>query len=97
MTKLRLSAYMLVIARVMRSQPLAYNSVTVENICNYFRKVRHMFCFLECLTPGKELDQNIITIVVCKLRRGCVLQCFHSIFILYEFFIIYMKNLRPIK
>ena len=40
--------------------PLAYDSVTVENIRNHFRKVRHyMFCYLEGLTPGKELDQAL--------------------------------------
>ena len=41
--------------------PLAYDSVTVENIRHHFRKVRHyMFCYLECLTPGKELDQALL-------------------------------------
>ena len=41
--------------------PLAYDSVTVENIRNHFRKVRHyMFCYLEGLTPGKELDQALL-------------------------------------
>ena len=41
--------------------PLAYDSVTVENIRHHFRKVRHyMFCYLECLTPGKELYQALL-------------------------------------
>ena len=41
--------------------PLAYDSVTVENIRNHFRKLRHyMFCYLEGLTPGKELDQALL-------------------------------------
>ena len=41
--------------------PLAYDSVTVENIRNHFRKVRHyMFCYLEGLTPGKELDDALL-------------------------------------
>ena len=41
--------------------PLAYDSVTVENIRNHFRKVRHyMFCYLEGLTSGKELDQALL-------------------------------------
>ena len=40
--------------------PLAYDSVSVENIRNHFRKVRHyMFCYLEGFTPGKELDEML--------------------------------------
>ncbi len=40
--------------------PLACDSVSVENIQNHFRKVRHyMFCYLEGLTPGKELDKRL--------------------------------------
>ena len=40
--------------------PLAYDSVTLENIQNHFRKVRHfMFGYLEGLAPGKELDQAL--------------------------------------
>ena len=40
--------------------PLAYDSVSVENIRNHFRKVRHyMFCYMEGLTPGKELDEML--------------------------------------
>ena len=40
--------------------PLAYDSVTVDNICNHFRKVRHyMFGYLEGLTPGKDFDQAL--------------------------------------
>ena len=36
--------------------PLAYDSVTIENIQNHFRKVRHfMFGYIEGLAPGKEL------------------------------------------
>ena len=35
--------------------PLAYDSVTIENIRNHFRKVRHyMFGYLVGLTPGKS-------------------------------------------
>ena len=50
---------------VMRALPdvdaLTSDSVTVENIRNHFRKVRHyMFCYLEDLTPGKELDQAVL-------------------------------------
>ena len=41
--------------------PLAYDSVTLENIKKHFRKVRHyMFGYLEGLTPGKDLDQALI-------------------------------------
>ena len=41
--------------------PLAYDSVTLENIQNHFRKVRHyMFGYLEGLTPGKDLDQALL-------------------------------------
>ena len=40
--------------------PLAYDTVTLENIQNHFRKVRHyMFCYLGGLTPGKELDDAL--------------------------------------
>lgn len=40
--------------------PLAYDSVTLENIQNHFRKVRHfMFGYLEGLAPGKELDEAL--------------------------------------
>ena len=40
--------------------PLAYDSVTMENIHNHFRKVRHyMFAYLEGLTPGVELEMHI--------------------------------------
>ena len=41
--------------------PLAYDSVSLENIKNHFRKVRHyMFSYVEGLTPGKELDQTLL-------------------------------------
>ena len=41
--------------------PLAYDSVTLENIQNHFHKVWHyMFCYLEGFTPGKELDQTLV-------------------------------------
>ena len=41
--------------------PLAYDSVTLDNIQNHFRKLRHyMFCYLEGLTPGQELDQTLV-------------------------------------
>ena len=37
--------------------PLAYDTVTLENI---LRKVRHyIFCYLEGLTPGTELDKAL--------------------------------------
>ena len=40
--------------------PLAYDSVTVDNICNHFHTVRHyMFGYLEGLTPGKDFDQAL--------------------------------------
>ncbi len=36
------------------SLPLAYDSVSQENIKNHFRKVRHyMFAYMEGLTPGQ--------------------------------------------
>ena len=39
--------------------PLAYDSVTLENIQNHFRKVRHyMFAYLEGLIPGNKEVQN---------------------------------------
>ena len=38
----------------------AYDSVSVENIQNHFRKVRHyMFAFLEGFQQGKELDEDL--------------------------------------
>ena len=38
--------------------PLAYDTVTLDNIHYHFRNVRHyMFCYLEGLIPGKELDK----------------------------------------
>ena len=40
--------------------PLACDTVTLENIENHFCKVRHhMFCYLEGLTPGMELDKAL--------------------------------------
>ena len=40
--------------------PNAFDSVTIDNIRNHFRKVRHfMFGYLEGLIPGKELDQKL--------------------------------------
>ena len=40
--------------------PAAFDSVTQENIINHFRRVRHfMFCYLEGLVPGKDLDQRL--------------------------------------
>ena len=40
--------------------PLAYDTVSLENIQNHFRKVRHfMFAYLEGLTPGAELDDAL--------------------------------------
>ena len=41
--------------------PLAYDSVTLDNIKNHFRKVRHfMFGYLEGFSPGKDLDQALL-------------------------------------
>lgn len=43
-----------------KNVPLAYDTVTLDNIHNHFRKVRHyMFCYLEGLIPGKELDKAL--------------------------------------
>ena len=40
--------------------PMSYDSVSLDNIRNHFRKVRHyMFCYLVGLTPGTELDQML--------------------------------------
>ena len=40
--------------------PNSYDSVSLDNIQNHFRKVRHfMFAYLEGLQPGKELDEAI--------------------------------------
>ena len=40
--------------------PNSYDSVSLENIQNHFRKVRHfMYAYLEGLQPGKELDETI--------------------------------------
>ena len=40
--------------------PLAYDTVTLENIRNHFRKVKHfMFGYLEGLTPGAGLDEAL--------------------------------------
>ena len=50
---------------------LEYGSESVENIQNHFCKVRHyMFCYLEGLTPGKELDQKLKKYkIAVKLHR----------------------------
>jgi len=40
--------------------PNAYDSVTLENVQNHFRKVRHfMFAYLEGFQPGTELDKTL--------------------------------------
>ena len=40
--------------------PMAYHSVTLENIQNHFRKVRHyMYAYLEGLKPGTELEDAL--------------------------------------
>ena len=40
--------------------PTSYDSVTLENIQNHVRKVKHyMFGYLEGLAPGKELDDTL--------------------------------------
>lgn len=40
--------------------PAAFDSISYDNISNHFRKqVTHfMFCYLERLVPGKDLDQK---------------------------------------
>ena len=42
-----------------KNLPLAYDSVTVENIRNHLRKRKHTFCDLEGFTPGKDLDDAL--------------------------------------
>ena len=40
--------------------PLAYDTVSAENIKNHFRKCKHyMFAYLEGLKPGTELDDQV--------------------------------------
>lgn len=40
--------------------PLAYDTVSLDNIKNHFRKVKHfMFGYLECFKPGTELDEAL--------------------------------------
>lgn len=40
--------------------PLAYDTVTLDNIQNHFRKCKHyMFAYLEGLKPGTELDECV--------------------------------------
>ena len=40
--------------------PLAYDTVSLDNIQNHFRKVKHfMFGYLEGLKPGTELDEAL--------------------------------------
>ena len=48
--------------------PLAYDTVSIENIQNHFRKCKHyMFAYLEGLTPGTELDET-----VKKYKKACL-------------------------
>ena len=43
-----------------KNVPDSFDSVSLDNIQNHFRKVRHyMFCYLEGFTPGKELDDTL--------------------------------------
>ena len=43
-----------------KSIPDSYDSVSLENIQNHFRKVRHyMFGYLEGLTPGNQLEEAL--------------------------------------
>ena len=43
-----------------KNVPLAYDSVTLENIQNHFRKIRHfMYGYLDGLKPGAELDEAL--------------------------------------
>ena len=43
-----------------KNVPLAYDTVTLDNIKNHFRKVKHfMFGYLEGLKPGAELDEAL--------------------------------------
>ena len=40
--------------------PDSYDSVSLENIQNHFRKITHfMFAYLEGLQPGQELDEAL--------------------------------------
>ena len=40
--------------------PLAYDTVSLENIQNHFRKVRHyMYGYMVGLKPGNELDKEL--------------------------------------
>ena len=40
--------------------PSSYDSVTLTNIQNHFRKIRYyMFSYLESLVPGKKLDDTL--------------------------------------
>ncbi len=48
--------------------PLSCESVSLENIQNHFRKCKHyMFAYLEGLTPGTELDEQ-----VKKYKKACL-------------------------
>jgi len=42
------------------SVPVALDSVTVENITNYFRKVRHyIFAYLQGIAGGSDLENEV--------------------------------------
>ena len=48
------------IQRLQTNVPLALDSVTSENIQNYFRKVRHyMFAYLQGIAGGAELEKEV--------------------------------------
>ena len=48
------------IQRLRENVPLALDSVTTENMQNYFRKVRHyMFAYLQGYGGGAELEKEV--------------------------------------
>lgn len=48
------------IGSLRKNIPDSYDSVSLENIQNHFRKVRHfMFGYLKGLKPGQELDKKL--------------------------------------
>ena len=48
------------IQKLRTNVPVALDSVTVENITNYFRKVRHyMFAYLQGIAGGLDLENEV--------------------------------------
>ena len=48
------------IPNLRKNIPLGLDTVTLENIKNYFRKARqYMFCYTEGLAAGPELEKQI--------------------------------------